>query len=90
MVRFGVLGCIIGMLAACANNAPRQQQIPIAQEVAHYKANARSYYTPPWPPEDPWGHIFRRHLLGLMCLKYGFGQLCSRSLVEVYTIMGNW
>ena len=59
LVRFGVLGCIIGMLAACANNAPRQQQIPIAQEVAHYKANARSYYTPPGPPEDPWGPYIR-------------------------------
>lgn len=60
LFRLSGIGCVIGMLAACASNVPQpQQQIPIAQEVAHYKAKARSYYTPPGPPEDPWGPYIR-------------------------------
>ncbi len=59
LFQFGTVGCFVVMLAACASNVPHQQQIPIAQEVAHYKANARSYYTPPGPPEDPWGPYIR-------------------------------
>lgn len=57
LLRIGSIGGLAGMLAACASNIPqqRQQQVPIAQEVAHYQAKARSYYTPPGPPEDPWG-----------------------------------
>ena len=47
-------GCVIvlALLAACAGQAP---QIDQSQEAAQYAAHARGNYTPPGPPEDPWG-----------------------------------
>jgi len=45
--------CVTGLLAACATQ-PRPA-VPVAQEVAQYRAHAKSYYAPPGPPEDPWG-----------------------------------
>ena len=39
-------------LAACAGPS---QPIPVAQEAAQYRENARSYYRPPGPSWDPWG-----------------------------------
>jgi len=44
-----VLG-LIALLAACA-----AQHTPQVQEAAQYRAHARGNYTPPGPPEDPWG-----------------------------------
>jgi hypothetical protein len=47
-------GCIavLALLAACASQGP---QIDESQEAAQYAAHARGNYTPPGPPEDPWG-----------------------------------
>src|SRR5271166_771491 len=47
--------CLTGAawLAACANHAPQVvSQLPEAQQ---YAAHARGDYTPPGPPDDPWG-----------------------------------
>jgi Transglycosylase SLT domain len=47
--------CLTGAawLAACANHAPPVvSQLPEAQQ---YAAHARGDYTPPGPPDDPWG-----------------------------------
>lgn len=53
-LRLGGASGLAALVAACSST-PSQQQIPIAQEVANYKARARSYYAPPGPPSDPWG-----------------------------------
>ena len=48
---------LLALLAACAGQ-PRpgdSPSMPVAEEAAHYRAHARSYYAPPGPPEDPWG-----------------------------------
>jgi cell division septation protein DedD len=42
----------MALLAACASQGP---QVNEAQEAARYAAHARGNYTPPGPPEDPWG-----------------------------------
>ncbi|WP_408869640.1 lytic transglycosylase domain-containing protein [Commensalibacter oyaizuii] len=56
VLRLGSVGSIAALLAACSSTpSTRQQQVPIAQEVATYKARARSYYAPPGPASDPWG-----------------------------------
>jgi hypothetical protein len=49
-----MFGCLaaLALLAACAGQAP---QIDQSQEAAQYAAHARGNYTPPGPPEDPWG-----------------------------------
>jgi hypothetical protein len=48
-----VLGCFGGLalLAACASHP----QIDARQEASQYLARASRDYTPPGPPEDPWG-----------------------------------
>jgi hypothetical protein len=48
------IGCVavLALLAACAGQAPT---IDESQEAAQYAAHARGNYTPPGPPEDPWG-----------------------------------
>ncbi|WP_408869662.1 lytic transglycosylase domain-containing protein [Commensalibacter nepenthis] len=55
ILRIGSVGGLAALVAGCSSSAPRQQQLPIAQEVANYKARARSYYAPPGPASDPWG-----------------------------------
>jgi len=47
-------GCIaiLALVAACASQPP---SIDESQEAAQYAAHARGNYTPPGPPEDPWG-----------------------------------
>ncbi|MBE7210534.1 MAG: transglycosylase SLT domain-containing protein [Gluconacetobacter diazotrophicus] len=47
-------GSLLSLLAACAGT-PNGPAVPVAQEVANYRAHARSYYAPPGPPSDPWG-----------------------------------
>ncbi len=44
--------CLMALLAACASQGP---QVNGAAEAARYAARARGNYTPPGPPEDPWG-----------------------------------
>jgi hypothetical protein len=46
---------LLAALAACAT-VPKQDAI---QESAHYAAHAQHGYTPPGPPEDPWGPYIR-------------------------------
>ncbi len=48
------IGCIalLGLLAACGSQGPG---INATQEAARYAAHARGNYTPPGPPDDPWG-----------------------------------
>ncbi len=43
----------LALLSACASHAP--QQLSATQEAAQYAAHARGDYSPPGPPEDPWG-----------------------------------
>ncbi len=51
---FGVLALLSG-LAACGTPAHQDA----LQESARYAAHARHDYTPPGPPEDPWGPYIR-------------------------------
>ncbi|WP_243429576.1 lytic transglycosylase domain-containing protein [Acetobacter sacchari] len=47
---------LLALLSACAGQAPSNEMtVSVAQEEAHYRAHAKSYYAPPGPPEDPWG-----------------------------------
>jgi hypothetical protein len=48
--------CLVALLAACASHGPRTSS---AEEAARYAAHARGNYTPPGPPEDPWGPYIR-------------------------------
>ena len=41
--------------AACANHAPQPPAVSELPEAQQYAAHARGDYTPPGPPEDPWG-----------------------------------
>jgi uncharacterized membrane protein YgcG len=43
---------LIGLLAACAAHNPR---LSATQQAMQYKDNASGDYTPPGPPDDPWG-----------------------------------
>ena len=49
-----ITGCfaLLALLAACAGQAPTINEL---QEAAQYAAHASGNYTPPGPPEDPWG-----------------------------------
>ena len=55
LARLRLLGAAgtLALLSACASHAP----VPLSetQEAAQYAAHARSDYSPPGPPEDPWG-----------------------------------
>jgi hypothetical protein len=42
----------MALLSACASQSP---PMTAAQEVATYQARAKPSYTPPGPPDDPWG-----------------------------------
>ena len=48
---------LLGLLAACASQAPHSNSM---QEAARYAAHARGSYKPPGPPEDPWGPYIRQ------------------------------
>jgi cell division septation protein DedD len=52
------VGCmaVLALLAACAGHPPQHSS---TQEAARYAARARGSYTPPGPPEDPWGPYVR-------------------------------
>ena len=51
----GVVALLAG-LAACSQGVQHQDAL---QESARYAAHARRNYTPPGPPEDPWGPYVR-------------------------------
>ena len=55
---FRIVCCctLLAILAACASQAPRTSSM---DEAARYAAHARGHYTPPGPPEDPWGPYIR-------------------------------
>jgi hypothetical protein len=71
------LGCVIllAMLAACASQAP---QPTASQEAARYLAHARGNYTPPGPPEDPWGPYIRE-----ASKRYDVPEIWIRSVMRV-------
>jgi hypothetical protein len=52
LVRNFFCAALLALLAACASQGPALDQ---TQEAAQYVARARGNYTPPGPPEDPWG-----------------------------------
>jgi len=47
---------IVALVAACASQGTH---LSAQQEAARYAAHARGNYTPPGPPEDPWGPYVR-------------------------------
>ncbi len=47
---------VLSLLAACATHPTRESA---TIEAAQYAARARSDYSPPGPPEDPWGPYIR-------------------------------
>ena len=71
------LGCImlLAMLAACASQSP---QPTASQEAARYLAHARGNYTPPGPPEDPWGPYVRE-----ASKRYDVPEIWIRSVMRV-------
>ncbi|HTW29499.1 MAG TPA: lytic transglycosylase domain-containing protein [Acetobacteraceae bacterium] len=50
MRAFGALA-VLALLSACAGHP----QVSERQAASHYLARAKSNYTPPGPPDDPWG-----------------------------------
>src|SRR4051794_26120494 len=71
------MGCvaILAMLAACANQGPHASA---TQEAARYMAHARGNYTPPGPPQDPWGPYIRE-----AATRYDVPDLWIRSVMRV-------
>ncbi|MPV99384.1 transglycosylase SLT domain-containing protein [Bombella apis] len=56
MVRLCLALLLPALLAACATRpSGNSPTMPVLEEQADYQAHARSHYTPPGPPEDPWG-----------------------------------
>lgn len=47
---------LLALLAACSGQGP---QLSASQEASRYLAHARGNYSPPGPPEDPWGPYIR-------------------------------
>jgi Transglycosylase SLT domain/SPOR domain len=72
-----VVGCctLLAILAACASQGPRTSAM---DEAARYAAHARGHYTPPGPPEDPWGPYIRE-----ASKRYDVPDLWIRSVMRV-------
>lgn len=51
-LRSGLGIAVLGLLAACATH---HSHLSASQQAIEYKDNARGDYTPPGPPDDPWG-----------------------------------
>jgi hypothetical protein len=66
---------ILIALAACGTTVPHQDAI---QETAHYVAQAKHNYTPPGPPEDPWGPYIRE-----ASAKFDIPETWVRALMHV-------
>jgi cell division septation protein DedD len=65
---------ILTALAACGT-VPHQEAI---QETARYVAHAKHNYTPPGPPEDPWGPYIRE-----ASVRFDMPDIWIRSLMRV-------
>jgi cell division septation protein DedD len=65
---------ILTALAACGT-VPHQEAI---QETARYVAHAKHNYTPPGPPEDPWGPYIRE-----ASVRFDVPDIWVRSLMRV-------
>jgi Transglycosylase SLT domain len=65
---------ILAALAACSQS-PRQTAI---QESARYAAHAHRNYTPPGPPEDPWGPYIRQ-----AAVRFDMPETWVRSVMRV-------
>ena len=65
---------ILAALAACSQS-PRQSAI---QEFARYAAHAHRNYTPPGPPEDPWGPYIRQ-----AAVRFDMPETWVRSVMRV-------
>ncbi|HTI81372.1 MAG TPA: lytic transglycosylase domain-containing protein [Acetobacteraceae bacterium] len=66
---------LLAMLAACAGQSP---QTSSTQQAARYLAHARGSYTPPGPPEDPWGPYIHE-----ASKRYDVPELWIRSVMRV-------
>lgn len=66
---------VLALLAACSQ--PAQQQDAI-KETQRYVAHARRNYTPPGPPEDPWGPYVRE-----AAARFDVPEIWVRSLMRV-------
>jgi cell division septation protein DedD len=75
--RLRVIGAItvLAALAACSSQGPHQNAL---EESARYAAKAHRNYTPPGPPEDPWGPYIRE-----ASAKYDIPEIWVRSLMRV-------
>jgi soluble lytic murein transglycosylase-like protein len=71
------VGCIslLALLAACAGHTPQHSA---TQEAARYAAHARGNYTPPGPPDDPWGPYVRE-----ASSRFDVPELWVRSVMRV-------
>jgi len=56
LLRVGGCVAVLALLAACAGQGANTSQ---SQQAARYAAHARGNYTPPGPPQDPWGPYIR-------------------------------
>jgi len=56
LLRAGGCIAVLALLAACAGQGANTSQ---SQQAARYAAHARGNYTPPGPPQDPWGPYIR-------------------------------
>ena len=74
-VRTAATIALLTALAACGNVPPHQDAI---QETARYVAHARHDYTPPGPPEDPWGPYIRE-----ASARFDIPDIWIRSLMRV-------
>jgi len=66
---------ILALLAACASHAPR---ISATSDAARYIARAHGNYTPPGPPQDPWGPYIRE-----AAGRFDIPELWVRSVMRV-------
>jgi cell division septation protein DedD len=66
---------MMAALGACSSQGSHQSAI---QESARYAAHARGDYTPPGPPDDPWGPYIRE-----ASAKYDIPEIWIRSLMRV-------
>jgi hypothetical protein len=71
---FGSFALLVA-LAACGTTVPHQDAI---QESARYVAHAKRNYTPPGPPEDPWGPYIRE-----AAARFDMPDIWIRSLMRV-------
>lgn len=67
---------VLAALAACSSQGPSHQNA--LEESAQYAAKAHRNYTPPGPPDDPWGPYIRE-----ASAKYDIPEIWIRALMRV-------